>query len=78
MLDIPLRGFFFRFIVSILGLSLIAMGVRALLLRHDTFYTNWFGGLVYAEYSGAMPVSLLLVLLNGRPDRGLKRFFQGA
>ena len=47
MLNVAPRHFFFRFIIFVLGLSLIAMGVKPF-LRHDLFYTNWFGGLFFA------------------------------
>ena len=47
MLNVPVQSFFFRFIIFVLGLSLVAIGIKPL-LWHDFFYTNWFGGLVFA------------------------------
>jgi hypothetical protein len=44
----------FRSVVALLGLYCIGVGLRAILVRNDLHYTNWFGGLVFA------PVVILL------------------
>jgi hypothetical protein len=34
--------------VGLAGLAMISLGVVPILKRGDIFYTNWFGGLVFA------------------------------
>jgi hypothetical protein len=38
----------FRIVVGLAGLAMVGFGVNALVQHGDRFYTNWFGGLVFA------------------------------
>lgn len=37
-----------RIVAALAGLAMICLGLTPLLRRGDVFYTNWFGGLVFA------------------------------
>ena len=37
-----------RIVAGLAGLAMISMGIAPLVRRGDMFYTNWFGGLVFA------------------------------
>lgn len=48
MLNTDPRGFLYRFVAGLAGLTLISLGMGPLILRGDLFYTNWLGELVFA------------------------------
>jgi hypothetical protein len=52
------RGFLYRLVAALAGLSMISLGVLPILGRGDMFYANWFGGLVFAP---------IAVLFGDRP-----------
>lgn len=37
-----------RIVAGLAGLAMMGFGIGALIRRGDMFYTNWFGGLVFA------------------------------
>lgn len=37
-----------RIVAGLAGLAMVGFGISALVQRGDMFYTNWFGGLVFA------------------------------
>ena len=37
-----------RIVAILAGLAMVGFGIGALVRRGDMFYTNWFGGLVFA------------------------------
>jgi hypothetical protein len=43
-----------RVVAGLAGLAMVGFGIGALVRRADIFYTNWFGGLVFA------PLAILL------------------
>lgn len=48
MLNTEPRSPLVRIVAALAGLAMVGFGVGTLVLRGDMFYTNWFGGLVFA------------------------------
>jgi hypothetical protein len=45
-----------RIVAAIAGLAMVCLGLAPLLRRGDIFYTNWFGGLVFAPLAIAFGI----------------------
>jgi hypothetical protein len=37
-----------RIVATLAGLAMVCLGAAPLIRKGDTFYTNWFGGLIFA------------------------------
>lgn len=48
MLNPDPHGFLYRLTAVLAGLAMISLGAGPIFARHDLFYTNWFGELVFA------------------------------
>jgi hypothetical protein len=50
MLDVNPRGFLYRFVAALAGVTVACFGVAAF-ARGGSSYANWFGGLVFAPFA---------------------------
>ncbi|MCJ7500339.1 hypothetical protein MUP29_08795 [bacterium] len=57
------KGKLVRGTLVLVALALIATGLRSFFLNSDLFYSNWWGGLVFAPFTLVVGVLFLYLLI---------------
>ncbi len=67
MLKIEPHSFVYRLVAILAGLAMLSLGLGPILKRHELFYGNWFGGLVFAPFAILFGI-LTIVFAIFKPD----------
>jgi hypothetical protein len=66
MLKVTPHSFLLRFVLTVAGISMIALGL-APLQKNGLFYTNWFWGLVFAPIAILFGIFIIVCAIF-KPD----------